>query len=115
MIDLPGFREGTVITVRLRMVDLTPRLMTLKIGNLLLAEAQKLAKDGLGREEIAARLDGGDQMHEMLLLLDDVAKEALVEPSHGEIIAIQPLSLAQKLKIFECAAGLGDLQPFRGE
>ncbi len=115
LVELPGFRDGSIITVRLRVIDLTPHLMELQIGNPLLAEAQKLAKEGLSKDEIAGRLDGGTTAKEMLPLLDEIAKESLVEPTHAEITDIHPLTLAQKLKIFEYATGLGDLRPFRGE
>lgn len=115
IVELPGFREGTYIYVKLRMVDITPRLMELRIGNPLLAEAQKMAKDGLTREEIAGRLDHSAGAKDMLPLLDEIAKESMVDPTHAEITAIHPLTLMQKVKVFEYATGVGDLLPFRGE
>jgi len=115
IVEIPGFREGTTINVRLRMIDLTPRLMELKVGNPLLVEAQKLAADGVPKEEIATRLDSSEISMEILPLLDEVAKEALVEPTYADIIAIHPLTLAQKLKILDYATGVDDLVPFRGK
>ncbi|MBT9174217.1 MAG: hypothetical protein DDT21_02628 [Syntrophomonadaceae bacterium] len=115
VVEIPGFKAGTSINVKLRMVDLTPRLMELRIGNPLLAEAQKLAKEGLTRDEIAGRLDNSTAIREILSLFDEVAKEAMVEPTYVEIMAIHSLTFPQKLKIFECATGVGVLLPFRGE
>ncbi len=115
VVELPGFCEGTSVNVKLRIIDLTPRLMKLRIGNPLLAEAQKMAKDGMSQSEIAVRLDNSLMLEEMLPLLDEVAKEALVVPTYVDIISIYPLTLAQKLKIFEYATGLDDLRSFRSE
>ncbi len=115
VIEIPGFREGSILYVKLRMIDLTPRLMELRIGNPLLVEAQKLAKTGTSKAEIAERLDIGIAAKEMLPLLDEVAREALIEPTYADITSIHPLTFVQKVRIFEYATGLDDLRPFRSE
>lgn len=112
IVEIPGFRAGSVIYVKLRMIDLTPKLLQLKIANPMLAEAQKLAQEGLNKEEIAAKLNP-DSLEDVLTLLDAVVKESIVEPTYDEIVAIHPLTLPQKLKIFSHVIGEGLIDSFR--
>lgn len=114
IVELPGFRAGTVINVKLRMIDLTPKLLELRVSNPLLAEAQKLAQEGVPKDQIAGKLDTSS-LTEIAPLLDTVAQEALMEPTYQEIMAIHPLTLAQKLKIFSSVLGEDLLLPFRSE
>jgi len=114
IIEIPGFRPGAVINVKVRLLDLTPKLLQLRIGNPLLAEVQKLAQDGMGKDEIAAKLDSGGNIADMLPMLDEISREALVEPAYDEITSIHPLTLAQKMKIFSYITGAEELSPFRG-
>jgi len=115
VIEIPGFKAGAVIHVAVRMLDLTPKLLQLRVGNPLLAEAQKLAQEGLSKEDIAKRIDSGGSMGaDMVQLLDEVTREALVAPTYEEITAICPMTFAQKLKVFHHVTG-EPLLPFRGE
>ncbi|MGV8164649.1 MAG: hypothetical protein ACLKAK_07315 [Alkaliphilus sp.] len=115
VITIPGFRSGATINVAVRMIDLTPKLLTLGIGNPLLAKAQDLAKEGLSQEEIAEKLGSGEQsdVTSMISLLDEIAKEALASPTYEEIMAIHPLTLPQKLKILSYIMSEETLDPFR--
>lgn len=112
VIEIPGFRAGKSIAVRVRLIDLTPKLLELRVANPLLAEAQRMAQGGMTRDEIAAKLDG--PIADIVPMLDEIAKESLVEPTYDEIVAIHPLTLAQKLKLFSYATGEDVLGPFRG-
>ena len=116
LVQIPGWKKGTVISVRLRPIDITPEIVKIKknIPNPLKKEAvevfegKKTNVDKVGEEIIdkPGVLDG----------LDIIAKLALAEPTYEEIQKRLPLVLEQKLAIFEWAMGAGgleELKPFR--
>lgn len=121
IVEIPGFRPGTVICVKLRLLDLTPKLLEMQGNNALLAEAVNKVKDAKKdgkqtidelKQEIAGEIDRSSFAEGILASMDDIAKEALVEPTYEEITAIQPLTLVQKATIFNYVMG-EDLLPFR--
>lgn len=114
IIEIPGFRMNSVINIKIRLIDLTPKLLELRIANPMLIEAQKLAQGGMSREEVASKLDNSS-FTDILSLLDVIVREAIVEPTYEEIIAIHPLTLPQKLKIFTHVIGEGTLDSFRDQ
>ncbi|HHY95079.1 MAG TPA: hypothetical protein GX513_08735 [Firmicutes bacterium] len=109
VIEIPGFRPGTVINVAIRPVDLTPQLLEHGLGNPLLAALPEAVQPEEGLKTVKDRLDA------LMPLLDAVARAALAEPSYEELTAIHPLTLDQTLAIF-AAAGMGatGLASFRG-
>lgn len=104
IVELPGFRPGAVIHVQLRMIDLTPRLLELRVSNPLLAEVQKMAQSGMDKDDIAHKIDTGS-LKDILPLLEEISRDALVQPTYDDIVAIHPLTLSQKMKIFEYVVG----------
>jgi len=122
VIEIPGFKPGAVINVAVRSVELTPHLLRVGIGNPLLDAAVKKAKEGKSLPEIEQELEAEvDKVKErtmdsILPIIDAVVKEALVEPTWDEIASIQPLTLSQKMAIFNYAVGdVVALRSFRGE
>lgn len=115
LIDIPGFRMGSTITVGVQPVDLSPYLLTMGIGNPLLEIVKKKAQEGKSGEEIEAEVDaevarqtsepGGKGFESYLPIIDAVCKEALIKPTFDEISAIRPLTLTQKIAVFNAATG----------
>ena len=116
LVQIPGWKTGTFITVRLRPIDLTPEVLKLSNGvpNPLKKEAQEVfegKKTNVGEVGEALLRNPG-----ILEQLDVFAKLALVEPTYDEIQARMPLITEQKLAIFSWVmAGVQDLIPFREE
>lgn len=103
IISIPGFKTDKTINVAVKPLDLTPYLLKLNIGNPL--AVQNGTKP---TEEIAIK--------DILPLLDEMVKEALVQPTYEDIVAIAPLTLQQKLAIFNyIMKDVIDLQSFRSE
>lgn len=103
VIEIPGFKSGKTINVAVKSLDLTPYLLKLNIGNPLAGQ------DGT---KVAEQIE----IKDMLPLLDEIVKEALVAPAYDEIAAIAPLTLQQKLEIFNYVMkDVIELQSFRSE
>lgn len=100
IIELPGWKAGMSLIVRARLIDLSPLLLQIGIGNPLLASM----REDESPQEIVKRASP-DMLERMLPILDTVAEQALVEPTYADITAIQPLTLEQKLKVLEFAMG----------
>lgn len=116
LLELPGFRPGETFWVRVRPVDLSPILLAQQqLGNPLLAQAQGMAKAGLRKDEIAAQLNSGFDTRAMPDLLDEVARLALAEPTYEDFVSVAPMTLEQKMRIFQHVTGESDLLPFRDE
>lgn len=121
IIEIPGFKPGTTINVAVRLVDLTPYLLELDIGNPLYEIAVKKAKTGGSKEDIIKEIQNetqktGIDLKKILPILDAVVREALVQPTYEEITAIVPLTLEQKFAIFDYAIGeVEELTSFRGQ
>lgn len=121
VVEIPGFKLGTTINVAVRLIDLTPYLLELDIGNPLYEAAVMKAKLGEDKKAVAEAvqkeaLQSGIDLKKVLPVLDAVAKEALVEPRYEEIISIAPLTLEQKMAIFNYAIGDVDgLSSFRSQ
>jgi hypothetical protein len=113
IIAIPGYRPGTVINVKVQPVDVTPYILGSGMVNPLMALALKGAKEGKTADEIRASLDGKAAAL-LAPSLDNVCKEALLEPTWDEIVAIRPLTIGQKLAIFDWVSGdISELQFFR--
>ncbi len=126
VIEIPGFRPSTTINVAVRPVDLTPHLLTVGVENPLLEIARKKAQDGMTKEEIEADMSAeierragegaGRDLVSFLPVVDTICKEALVEPAWDQISEICPLTLNQKMAVFNWAMGdAKELQSFRGQ
>lgn len=121
VIEIPDWIPGQTIAVRVRAVDLTPHIMQMRaILNPLKTAAleafegnveEKLAEELMNEENMGGTLEN---IERMMPMIDAIIREALVEPSFDEIEKIMPLTLDQKLAIFDWAmAGINSLRSFR--
>jgi len=111
VIPIPDWDDKGTIYVRVKPVDVTGKLLTAGVlPNTLKVEVAK-AFEG------AAKLDADKidvNLNKIIPLLDTIVSEALVEPSYEEIQNILPLTLNQKLTIFNHVMGeVKQLAPFR--
>jgi hypothetical protein len=112
IIEIPGFAPGTTLAVAVRPVDLTAHLLTVGIGNPLLAAVRAARTEQAASEDVASEID----LQKLLPVLDAVARDALVEPTYEEILSVAPLTLEQKLTVFNASLGGTDsLSRFRRE
>lgn len=116
IVEIPGFRPGTTIHVAVRPVDLVPRLLELGIANPLVNAALAGDQDGQGAEPMVESAETlWEKLRKLEPILDEVAKQALVEPTYEEITAIRPLTTQQKMMILEHAMNTRALRSFRGQ
>jgi len=105
LIEIPGFRPGTSIRVKVRPVDLTGALLEAGVGNPLVAQTLETGKAKVGPDELPHILE----------LARAVSRQALVEPTYDDIAAIAPLTFEQHMAIFNHVTGqeVVALGPFR--
>lgn len=119
IIEIPGFKPGTTINVRVKAVDPTPYILSTNLTNPLMAIATQRAKEGKSQADIKKELEqkvseGKMDFEALMPALDAVAKEALVEPTYEEITRIHPLTVFQKMAILDYALGdVAGLASFR--
>jgi len=128
VVEIPGWSPGETIGVRLRAIDMTPHIMTLES----MPNALKNAAFDVFEKTPSGGKKGGNQsqkkepkvpvmpesdmddMKKMLPIIDAIAKECLVEPKWEEFQENYPLTMVQKMAIFEFAmAGVDSLESFR--
>lgn len=115
--EIPGWTQGEVIAVRLRAIDMTPHILSMEnMPNVLRNAAMAVfEKDDVSSEKIAAETDVSD-MQRMLPIIDSIVKECLVEPTWDDFQENYPLTMVQKMAIFEFAmAGVDSLKSFRSK
>lgn len=105
LIEIPGFRPGTSIRVKVRPVDLSGALLEAGVGNPLVAQTLETGKAKVGPDELPHILE----------LARVVSRQALAEPTYDEIAAIAPMTFEQHMAIFSHVAGMevAALEPFR--
>lgn len=119
LIEIPDWTPGSWITVRIKDIDMTPYIMSLdNLPNILkktAAEAFEL--DGGIDEKKALEMAKNMEMAEiaeMMPIIDGVCKEVLVDPLFDDIQELLPLTMNQKMFIFNIAMGKVDqLNSFR--
>lgn len=113
-VDLPGFEEGEVVTVRLRKVSILSLASSGKIPNSLMGVVNQLfGKAGKASEEEVAQTSM-EHLTEMSKLLNIIAESALVEPTYSEIG--EYLTDEQKNAIFEFSqSGVKQVTPIVSE
>lgn len=115
--EIPGWTQDEVIAVRLRAIDMTPHILSMEnMPNVLRNAAMAVfEKDDASSEKIAAGTDVSD-MQRMLPIIDSIVKECLVEPTWDDFQENYPLTMVQKMAIFEFAmAGVDSLKSFRSK
>jgi hypothetical protein len=104
VIEISGFKAGETIAIAVKMVDLTPYLLELNIGNPVI--------DNKGKTGAGVEL----QIKDIIPVLDEVVKEAMVQPTYEEFTSITPMTFDQKLQIFNYVMGdIEKLASFRKE
>ncbi|NPV44804.1 MAG: hypothetical protein HPY70_12655 [Firmicutes bacterium] len=111
VIQIPDWDNKGTINVRVRMVDVTGKLLT--AGVLPHSLKVEVAKAFEGEAKIdASKIDV--DLNKIIPLLDTIVAEALVDPPYEEVQSILPLTLNQKLAIFNYVMGeVKQLEPFR--
>ncbi len=121
IITIPGFTMGSTINVRILPVDLTSLMLEHDFNNPL-AEilGDKLKPDMTNKQRqrlvektMTNKQQRAENLKKMLPMLDAVCEQVLVEPTWAEFVEVKPLTMAQKLAIFNNATGVSDLSPFR--
>lgn len=115
--EIPGWTRDEVIAVRLRAIDMTPHILSMEnMPNVLRNAAMAVfEKDDASSEKIAAETDVSD-MQRMLPIIDSIVKECLIEPTWDDFQENYPLTMMQKMAIFEFAmAGVDSLKSFRSK
>ena len=115
--EIPGWTQDEVIAVRLRAIDMTPHILSMEnMPNVLRNAAMAVfEKDDVSSEKIAAETDVSD-MQRMLPIIDSIVKECLIEPTWDDFQENYPLTMMQKMAIFEFAmAGVDSLKSFRSK
>ena len=115
--EIPGWTQDEVIAVRLRAIDMTPHILSMEnMPNVLRNAAMAVfEKDDASSEKIAAETDVSD-MQRMLPIIDSIVKECLIEPTWDDFQENYPLTMMQKMAIFEFAmAGVDSLKSFRSK
>ena len=125
VIEIPDWAPNAKIGVRVKAIDMTPHMLSLeKMPNALRAAADEVFNGKQGgkkdskleedlQEAIVGKLDISD-VEQIMPILEGIAKEVLVEPTYDEIQAVYPLTLAQKMALFQFAmGGVDKLESFR--
>lgn len=114
VIEIPDWDGRGTIKVRARKIDLTP--IVLKAGwvpNSLKVKAKEVFD---GKDPKDENFDIDVDLQKILPALDEVAKQALVDPKYDDIVKIMPLTLNQKLAIFHFVTEeVRQLESFRRE
>ena len=114
LVDLPGFNDGEVMTVRLRRPSMLNMIKSGKIPNELLTDANRLFSKGTSSMAENAVISNPDSLKDMMQLLETVCESAFVEPSYQEIKGAGiELTDSQMLAVFEYTQnGVGNLKSF---
>lgn len=120
VIEIPDWDGSGKIEARVRRIDLVTNIMKSGIlPNELRVVAEEVftgAQEGKIEEDLKKQLQGKEnvKLEEFFVALDNMVKEALVEPKYDDVQAIYPLTMAQKMAIFFwLMEEVEDLKPFR--
>lgn len=118
VIEIPDWDGKGKIKVRVRKIDVTPIILEsgLVPPNSLKVKAQEAFEGKRKREVKLDDIDFDMDVQKFMPVLDAVAKAALVEPTYQAIQEILPLTLSQKMAIFDWVMGeVKQLESFRVE
>jgi hypothetical protein len=124
IIPIPGFKAGAVLHIKVRPVDLTSLMLEHDLSNPLVdklrakAEKGKLNTQAQVQAALEKELENEKQrsqrMKEMEPTFNAVCRAAMVEPTYDEVEAIKPMTMLQKVAIFNWASrGAEQLNNFR--
>lgn len=118
VVSIPHWDGKGTINVRLRRIDLTPIILQ---GGVLPNSLKVIAQEAFeakmkGRKPNLKQQPLDFDIEKMMPALDAIAKESLIDPKYEDFQEHYPLSLTQKLAIFQYALGeVQALESFRGE
>ena len=126
IITIPGFKPNTTINVKVQALDMTELLLQHNVSNPLLDLVDKKAREGMDEEELKAAvmkkmggMDDGDAqkrtdtIKKLSPLLKVVCQEVLVQPTFKQFENIRPLTVTQRLAIFNhVIKGVKEKEPF---
>lgn len=118
-VEIPDWEPGKTIWVRAKPIDMTPYMLQFQAlpNKLKTAAVEVFHGEDPERQAQAQRTVeelGQDSIAQMLPLLDQVARDTLTEPTFDEIQALLPMTLNQKMALFQHAlGGLDMLESFR--
>lgn len=125
LIDIPSFVEGELIKVKVKRLDLTKDFLKRpEVTNFLTLPVVQKYQDNMTSEEIEKQLQDemGKQIQEgntdtitqLMPLLDDICKQALVEPTYEDFENSCGLTMQMKMSIFGWIVNeFEDLKNFR--
>ncbi len=117
LVEIPDWDNTGTISVRLKTIDVTPLLMESgNIPNSLVTEVATMFDED--NKPIEDEVKSPEKTQQMLStfapMLETISKEALVEPTYDAIQEVYPLTLQQKIAIFQFViGGIDKLKPFR--
>lgn len=112
-VDIKGFEEGEVFTIKIRSLSLMKLVSSGKIPNQLMATAVEMF-EGKKKNADTASAVSNDNFTNLASLIDVICESAMVEPTFEEVE--EYLTDEQKLEIFQYTqGGLRDLNSFRKE
>lgn len=106
------------ITVRVKGIDMTPHMLKLSsMPNKLKTSAYEVFNGKVTPKKDAIPTElSKDELEQMVPLMEAVAADMLLEPKFEEIQALYPMTLKQKMELFQFAmGGINDLDAFRTE
>ena len=114
LVDLPGFNDGEVLTVRLRRPSMLNMIKSGKIPNELLTDANRLFSKGTSSMADNNVISNPESLRDMMQLLETVCENAFVEPTYQEIVGRGiELTDSQMLAVFEYTQnGVANLKSF---
>lgn len=114
IVELPSFKSGEKIHVKLRRPSMLQLVKDKKIPNELLVEANKLFAQGTGGM-VTKGVDDPSTLDKMMDLIDCICEQAFVEPTYKQIKdAGIILTDSQRLAVFEYTQnGVENLKSFR--
>lgn len=116
VIQIPSFKTGETMAVRVRKIDLTAELTADgAVPNKLQSEVVKQFEQGKSQhqveEQIKNNINGLDDVGEFLPMINNLVRKALVEPTWDDFEEVYPLTLQQKMAIFTWT--MKDIDTFR--
>ena len=110
IIEIDGFEEGEKIAIRIKPVSLLAMMTNGRLPNELKTTVASLFASGKGAKANKVEMDEVEEIALMQQLMDQVCKDAMVEPLYEDVAEI--LNDVQKTQVFTATQnGLQELKP----
>ena len=117
IIEIPGWVPGQKVDIRVRRIDVTPQLLALgKLPNMLRDAASSQFKKSTSEiaEKATEELTEDLELKELMPVIENVCRAAMIEPKFDEVQAVYPMLLDQKMAVFSyITAEVKALETFR--